>query len=127
MGTLLPPANRSSSPRSFLTCEYSSSTGVARPKIETETLTRPLPSSTSSTVPENELNGPSETRTSSPMRKEMVGFGCSVPSFIWLMMRSASLSVIGCGRPPPPRKPVTLAVLRTSDQVSSLSSIFTST
>ena len=35
----------------FSTCVYSSSTGVARPKIDTATFTRLRSSSTSSTVP----------------------------------------------------------------------------
>ena len=45
---------------------YSSSTGVARPKIETETLRRAASSSTSSTTPEKLANGPSLTFTVSP-------------------------------------------------------------
>jgi len=49
------------------TCSKSSSTGVARPKIETETLTRFLSKSSSSTTPVNELNGPSSTFTESPI------------------------------------------------------------
>src|SRR6185436_4325964 len=53
--------------QTFSTCPYSSSTGVARPKIETATLRRPFSSSTSSTNPVNEVNGPSLTRTCSPI------------------------------------------------------------
>ena len=49
------------------------------------------------------------------------------PSFTWFMMRSASMSGIAWGLPPAPRNPVTLAVFCTSDQVSSLRSILTST
>jgi hypothetical protein len=45
---------------SFSTCVKSSSTGVARPKMLTETDRRVLPSSTCSTTPVNELNGPSD-------------------------------------------------------------------
>src|SRR5690348_4605152 len=51
---------------SFSTCEYSSSTGVTRPKIHTATSNRAFSSSTSSTKPLNVLKGPSLTRTCSP-------------------------------------------------------------
>jgi hypothetical protein len=51
----------------FSTCEYSRSTGVARPKIETDTFKRERSASTSSTMPLNEANGPSQTRTCSPI------------------------------------------------------------
>ena len=64
----------------FSTCVNSSSTGVARPKIETATFTRERPSSTSSTVPLNDANGPSDTRTCSPTSNETEGFGRSMPS-----------------------------------------------
>jgi hypothetical protein len=57
----------------FSTCVNSSSTGVARPKIETATLTRERPSSTSSTVPLNEAKGPSDTRTCSPTSNDTGG------------------------------------------------------
>ena len=60
-------------PHTFSTCEYSSSTGVARPKIDTATLIRAFSSSTSSTRPLNEVNGPSQTRTCSPTSK-VTGF-----------------------------------------------------
>src|SRR5712691_2680375 len=111
----------------FSTCEYSSSTGVARPKIDTATLIRDFSSSTSSTTPLNEVNGPSETRTCSPTSKMIDGFGRSIPSWTWRMIRAASFSLIGVGRPRPPRKPVTLAVFLTRCQVSSLRSILIST
>jgi hypothetical protein len=65
---------------SFSTCPNSSSTGVARPKIETATLSRERPSSTSSTVPLKDANGPSDTRTCSPTSKDTEGFGRSMPS-----------------------------------------------
>src|SRR6266508_4522977 len=92
---------------SFSTCPNSSSTGVARPKIETATFTRERPSSTSSTVPLNEANGPSDTRTCSPTSNVIEGFGRSMPSCTWLMMRCASPSEIGIGFLSAPRKPVT--------------------
>src|SRR6266481_2936188 len=113
----------------FSPWEYSSSTGVARPKIDTATLIRDFSSSTSSTTPLNEVNGPSETRTCSPTSKVIEGFGRSIPSCTWRMIRCASASVIGTGRPrpPPPRKFVTFGVFFTRCQVSSVSSIFTST
>jgi len=47
----------------------------ARPKIETATLRRERASSTSSTVPLNEANGPSDTRTCSPTSNEIEGLG----------------------------------------------------
>src|SRR5208282_1381265 len=65
---------------SFSTCPNSNSTGVARPKIDTATLSRERASSTSSTVPLKEANGPSDTRTCSPTSKETEGFGRSMPS-----------------------------------------------
>src|SRR4029079_14521439 len=77
------PRNRtmpSRRPYTFSTCVNSSSTGVARPKIDTATLTRERPSSTSSTVPLNDANGPSDTRTCSPTSNEIDGFRRSTPS-----------------------------------------------
>src|SRR5262249_14245782 len=97
-------------PYTFSTCPNSSSTGVARPKIDTATLTRERPSSTSSTVPLNEANGPSETRTCSPTSNDTDGFGRSMPSCTWCKMRSASASAIGIGFLSVPRKPVTFGV-----------------
>ena len=81
------PSLRSTSPRTagrgefhnFSTCPNSSSTGVARPKIDTATLTRERASSTSSTVPLNDANGPSDTRTCSPTSKVTEGFGRATP------------------------------------------------
>lgn len=49
------------------TCSKSRSTGVARPKIETETLTRFLSKSNSSTTPVKLAKGPSSTFTESPI------------------------------------------------------------
>src|SRR3546814_16426982 len=49
------------------TCSKSSSTGVARPKIDTDTLTLALSKSSSSTVPLKLANGPSSTFTASPI------------------------------------------------------------
>lgn len=49
------------------TCSKSSSTGVARPKIETETLTFALSKSSSSTCPMKLAKGPSSTLTESPI------------------------------------------------------------
>ena len=54
--------------------------GVARPKIDTATFTRERASSTSSTTPLNEANGPSDTRTCSPTSNDTAGFGRSMPS-----------------------------------------------
>src|SRR5262245_57624240 len=106
---LLDPQRRR--PRhSFSTWPNSSSTGVARPKIDTATLSRERLSSTSSTVPLNEANGPSDTRTCSPTSKDTAGFGRSMPSATWLRMRCASASEIGIGLLSAPRKPVTFGV-----------------
>lgn len=49
------------------TCSNSSSTGVARPKIDTDTFTRPRSKSSSSTTPLKLANGPSRTLTASPI------------------------------------------------------------
>src|SRR6202171_1618237 len=57
----------------FSTWLNSSSTGVARPKMLTATLSRERSSSTSSTVPLNEAKGPSDTRTCSPISKTIEG------------------------------------------------------
>ncbi len=64
------PAARSHSGRGqvvFSTWAYSSSTGVARPKIETVTRRRARSSSTCSTEPLKLAKGPSITRTDSPI------------------------------------------------------------
>lgn len=53
-------------PQTFSTWPNSSSTGVARPKMETATFRRERASSTSSTIPLNEAKGPSATFTVSP-------------------------------------------------------------
>src|SRR5262249_48965139 len=94
----------------FSTCPISSSPRVGRPKMETATLSRERPSSTSSTTPLKEANGPSDTRTCSPTSKETDGFGRSIPSCTWCMMRAASASEIGLGLLSAPRKPVTFGV-----------------
>ncbi|MDG5970546.1 hypothetical protein JAGODDHD_01277 [Sphingomonas paucimobilis] len=49
------------------TCSKSSSTGVARPKIDTDTLTLDLSKSSSSTTPLKLAKGPSSTLTASPI------------------------------------------------------------
>ena len=48
---------------------------MARPKIDTATFTRERASSISSTTPENEANGPSATRTFSPISNVTDAFG----------------------------------------------------
>ena len=50
-------------------------------KIDTATLTRERPSSTSSTTPLNDANGPSDTRTCSPTSNDTEGLGRSMPSW----------------------------------------------
>src|SRR5579863_2243970 len=57
------------------TCQYSNSTGVDRPKISINTFTRPLASSTVSTVPSKLSNVPSLIFTRSPGAKSILIFG----------------------------------------------------
>ena len=78
--------------------------------METATLSRERPSSTSSTTPLNEANGPSDTRTCSPTSKETDGFGRSMPYCTWCKIRAASASEIGFGLLSAPRNPVTFGV-----------------
>src|SRR5205085_4684365 len=75
-------------PRS--TCQYSCSTGVARPKIVTDTRNLPRSSSISSTMPFWFWNGPSATLTVSPTSKLTFGFTFSSRSFICASMLSTS-------------------------------------
>src|SRR5690606_10574998 len=96
------------------TCANSSSTGVARPKIDTDTLRRLDPCTPYTTMPEKPSNGPSVTLTGSPVWKVMIERGRSCPSTTWLRIRATSSSRIGSGRPLGPRKPVTrlIALIR---------------
>src|SRR5690606_12401954 len=105
-----PPEGRGETQTVFSTCSYSSSTGVARPKMETDTRRRARSSSTLSTTPSKLANGPSVTLTFSPMSKRMVGLGRSTPSSMAPTMRWISRSLTGIGLAPEPRKPVTLGV-----------------
>src|SRR5207302_7069529 len=82
-------------PRS--TCQYSSSTGVARPKIVTETRSLPRSGSISSTMPVWFWNGPSATFTDSPTSKLTFGFTFSSRSFICASIDSTSDCRIGIG------------------------------
>src|SRR6478609_5189097 len=59
--------------------------------METATLSRERPSSTSSTTPLKDANGPSDTRTCSPTSKETDGLGRSMPSCTWCRMRCFGL------------------------------------
>src|SRR6185436_18584056 len=61
----------------FSTCQYSSSTGVVRPKMATSTFSLPLLGLTSSILPLKLTNGPSFTRTLSPFSKMTFGVGFS--------------------------------------------------
>jgi hypothetical protein len=72
--------------------------------------TRERASSISSTTPENDANGPSATRTFSPISNDTDAFGRSTPSCTWCRMRMASASEIGIGLFSAPRKPVTFGV-----------------
>src|SRR6267143_780758 len=88
----------------------SSSTGVARPKMETSTLTRPLSGFTSSTVPLKLENGPSTTRTLSPSSNSTFGFGFRAPSLSWVVSRAISCSLTAGGLVALPTNPVILGV-----------------
>jgi len=70
---------------------------VARPKIDTATLSRPFSSSTSSTMPVKEVNGPSLTRTCSPISKMIARFGRSMPSLHLVLDPHRSASEIRRG------------------------------
>ena len=59
--------------QAFSTCQYSRSTGVARPKMETLTRSLPFSGSISSMVPSWLWNGPSHTRTGSPTANSTLG------------------------------------------------------
>src|SRR6266478_5984250 len=109
----------------FSTCMKSSSTGVARPKIETSTRTRPLSGFTSSTVPLKLEKGPSTTRTLSPSSNSTFGFGFSAPSLSCVVSRAISCSLTAGGFVALPTNPVILGVFFTRCQVRSLSSICT--
>ena len=63
----------------FSTWAKSSSTDVARPNIDSETLTFCLSAFTSSTLAEKFANGPSTTRTESPTSNTMRAFGLPCP------------------------------------------------
>src|SRR5581483_994446 len=63
----------------FSTCPNSSSTGVARPKIVTITLSVSRSSFTSSIDPVNVANGPSVMRTDSPFSNFTLSLGLSRP------------------------------------------------
>src|SRR5712672_2119537 len=103
----------------------SSSTGVARPKIETSTRTRPLSGFTSSTVPLKFENGPSTTRTLSPSSNSTFGFGFSAPSESWVVSRAISCSLTAGGLVALPTNPVIFGVFFTKCQVRSFSSMWT--
>src|SRR6266478_2302338 len=109
----------------FSTCMKSSSTGVARPKIETSTRTRPLSGFTSSTVPLKFENGPSTTRTLSPSSNSTFGLGFRAPSLSWVVSRAISCSLTAGGLVALPTNPVIFGVFFTRCQVRSLSSICT--
>jgi hypothetical protein len=108
----------------FSTCAKSSSTGVARPKIETSTRTFCFSAFTSSTMPAKFENGPSMTRTFSPSSNEMRGLGALAPSVICALICAMSFSGTGVGLVPP-RKPVIFGVFLTRWKVSSPISICT--
>src|SRR5215472_1483047 len=112
---------------SFSTLAKSSSTGVERPKIVTETFRRLWSLSISSTLPLKFANGQSTMRTCSLRSKTTFGLGRSVGTCTRLMMASTSASLNGEGDVAEPTKPVTRGVERTMCQVFSSKSISTST
>src|SRR5206468_8328323 len=90
----------------FSTWEKSSSTDVARPNIDSETLSFCLSDLTSSTVAEKLANGPSITRTESPVSKVTRALGLGLPPslmLVWTPVISRSGTGVGLV---PPRKPV---------------------
>ncbi len=100
---------------------------MGRPKTGTMTFMRPRSGLMSSTTPWKLTNGPSTTRTLSPRWKTDFGFGFSAPASIWRRISSTWSWSSGTGRDAEPTKPVTFGVERTRCQVSSVSSISTST
>src|SRR6185437_769630 len=101
----------------FSTCAKSSSTGVERPKIVTETFNVLRSEFTSSTTPVKFANGPSPMRTFSPRSNESFGFGFSAVVVARFRMFCTSSSVSGEGICPDPTNPVTFGVDRTTCQV----------
>src|ERR1700683_3871421 len=101
----------------FSTCAKSSSTGVERPKIVTETFSVLRSEFTSSTTPVKFANGPSPIRTFSPRSKDNFGFGLSAVVVARFKMFCLSSSVSGDGVCPDPTNPVTRGVERTTCQV----------
>ncbi len=95
--------------------------------MQTLTFTRPFSSSTSSTVPLKLVNGPSATRTCSPISNRTAGRG-ALHALRALLHDALGLGIADrAGRVLVPRKPVTFGVSLTRCQVSSVRSIFTST
>src|SRR5258707_1408779 len=111
----------------FSTLAKSSSTGVERPKMVTETFNRLWSLSISSTVPLKFANGPSTMRTCSLRSYTTLGLGRSCGVCTRLMIASTSASESGEGEVAEPTKPVTRGVLRTMCQVFSSRSISTKT
>src|SRR5436853_400669 len=88
---------------------------------------RPRSGFMSSTTPWKLTNGPSTTRTLSPRWNTDLGLGFSAPASMFRMISSTWSGGSATGLLPEPTKPVTLGVERTRCQVSSVSSISTST
>src|SRR5438067_5789812 len=88
---------------------------------------RPRSGFMSSTTPWKLTNGPSTTRTLSPRWNTDLGLGFSAPASMFRMISSTWSGGSAAGLWPEPTKPVTLGVERTRCQVSSVSSISTST
>ena len=115
--------------QSLATLLNSSSTGVSRPKMLTSTLSLSWSSLSSMTSPEKSANGPSLTRTVSPISYSRRGLArVAICSSLPLGMRNASTSRRGSGDglAPWPTKPVTPGVLRITNQAVSSSSARTS-
>jgi hypothetical protein len=89
------------------------------------TLSRLWSRLTSTTSPEKSLSGPDVTRTTSPTVNSAFSLGRSTEAVC--MMRSTSARESATGLFWAPTKPVTPGVFLTSDHVSSVSSICTST
>src|SRR5208283_5212366 len=93
----------------FSTCQYSSSTGVLRPKILTVTFNLPRSGSISSITPLKFRNGPLLILIVSPTAKFTFGFSVSSDAEIWTLMASTSSVGVGTGGSPP-TNPITPCV-----------------
>src|SRR5208282_6544868 len=93
----------------FSTCQYSSSTGVLRPKMLTVTFNFPRSGSISAITPLKLRNGPLLILIVSATSKLTFGFSVSSDAEICALMDSTSSVGVGTGGSPP-TKPITPCV-----------------